>query len=208
MWWFYVDYFEDNSRKHNLDTLLASYGLFSTVKFPTRTTYQSCTQIDNIFINVYHHEYVVHPLFNGLSDHDGQILTFLNLATSVPKNLSITTSKVNNLTINNFILLLSYENWDNVFQDNDIYILFNNFLNTYLRIFYTCFPETKRNIDTNTIKPWLTSGISLSCANKKKKLYLLYRKSNNPLHKNHYKLYCHISLKLFWLLNNFTIITA
>ena len=77
---FNVDYFEDNSRKHNLDTLLASYGLFSTVKFPSRTTYQSCTQIDNIFINVYHHEYVVHPLFNGLSDHDGQILTFFKFS--------------------------------------------------------------------------------------------------------------------------------
>jgi hypothetical protein len=184
---FNIDYLEDSSRKHNLDTLLASYGLFSTVKFPTRTTYQSCTQIDNILINVYNHEYIVHTLFNGLSDHDGQILTFLNLPNFVPKKSSIISRKINDLTINNFILLYSYENWDNVFQDKDVNLLFNNFLNTYLRIFYTCFPETKRKLDTNTTKPWLNFGIRVSCINKRK-LYLLYRKSKNPRHKNHYKL--------------------
>ena len=50
---FNVDYSDDNSKKFKLDTLLASFGLFGIVKFPTRTTYQSCTQIDNIFINTY-----------------------------------------------------------------------------------------------------------------------------------------------------------
>jgi len=46
---FNIDYFDDNSRKHNLDTLLASFGLFSTGKFPTRTTYQFFTQIFYIY---------------------------------------------------------------------------------------------------------------------------------------------------------------
>ena len=125
-----MDYFDDNSKKFKLDTLLASFGLFGIVKFPTRTTYHSCTQIDNIFINTYNHDYVVQPFFNGLSDHDGQIITFLNLVNSIPKNISITTRKITNYTISNFILLLSYENWDNVFQEKDVNILFDNFLNT------------------------------------------------------------------------------
>ena len=67
---------DDNSRKHTLDSLLASFGLVSTVKFPTRISYQPCTLIDNIFINIYNHDFSVHPLINGLSDHDGQIITF------------------------------------------------------------------------------------------------------------------------------------
>jgi len=40
-----------------------------------------------------------------------------------------------------------------------------------------------------------TTGIRISCANKRK-LYLTYRKCNNPLHKDHYKSYCHILSKL------------
>ena len=44
-------------------------------------------------------------------------------------------------------------------------------------------------------KPRLTTGIRMSCATKRK-LYLTYRKSNNPLHKDHYKLYCLILSKV------------
>ena len=69
--------------------LLASFGLFSTVKFPTRISYQSCTLIDNIFINIYNHDFSVHPLINGLSDHDGQIITFSNIANSAPRHIYI-----------------------------------------------------------------------------------------------------------------------
>ena len=46
-----INYFNDNSRKHLLDYFLASFSLFSTVKFPTRISTNSCTLIDNIYIN-------------------------------------------------------------------------------------------------------------------------------------------------------------
>jgi hypothetical protein len=48
--------------------------------------------------------------------------------------------------IREFKLNLSYENWENVFNpecDNDINVIFNNFFNTYLRIFYSSFPSHK-----------------------------------------------------------------
>jgi competence transcription factor ComK len=94
-------------------------------------------------------------------------------------------------TISKFILLLSYENWGSVFKEKDVKILFNNFLNTYLRISYASFPNSKEKKKFYNTKLWLTTGISISCANRRK-LYLTYRKSNNPLHKDHYKSYCHI----------------
>jgi hypothetical protein len=42
-----------------------------------------------------------------------------------------------------FKIRLSYELWDNVFNaDNkDVDSIFNTFLNTYLQIFYSCFPK-------------------------------------------------------------------
>ncbi len=60
--------------------------------------------------------------------------------------------------------LLSYENWDSVFMNDNINIIYNNFLNSYLRIFYACFPIKKQLISVKP-KPWITSGIRISCAN-------------------------------------------
>ena len=62
---FNINYLDDNSRKFTLDSLLASFGLFSTVKFPTRISHQSCTLIDIIFINIYNHDFSVYPIING-----------------------------------------------------------------------------------------------------------------------------------------------
>ena len=96
------------------------------MKFPTRISYQSCTLIDNIFINIYNHDFSVHPLINCLSDHDGQIITFSTIAKSVPRHLCSITREINSHTIQNFTLLLSYENWEDVFLEKDVNILVGN----------------------------------------------------------------------------------
>jgi exonuclease III len=57
-----INYHNDNSRKDLLDSLLVSFNLVSTVKFPTRISNNSCTLIDNIYINTYRYEFSVHPL--------------------------------------------------------------------------------------------------------------------------------------------------
>jgi len=51
--------------------------------------------------------------------------------------------------------------------------------------------QTRKQKKVYNTKPSLTLGIRISCGNRRK-LYLTYRKSNNPLHKGHYKSYCHI----------------
>ena len=76
-------------------------------------------------------------------------------------------------------------------------MLFNNFLSTYLRIFYASFANVKTK-HTHNQKPWITSGIRISCANKRK-LYLTCRKSNNPTLKEHYKAYCQTLSKVVML---------
>ena len=39
--------------------------------------------------------------------------------------------------------MLSYELWDDVFTNDNVNNTFNVFLNTYLRIFYSCFTKKK-----------------------------------------------------------------
>ena len=76
-----INYLEPNNKNNQLDTLLGTYNLIDTVFFPTRIVSNSVTLIDNIFIDN-RRFYTLKPCLNGLSDHDGQILTLLNLPIS------------------------------------------------------------------------------------------------------------------------------
>ena len=68
---FSVNYLETNNIRLQLDSLLASYNLFSTVDLPTRTTYHSSTATDNIFLNINTNtDFSIQPCPNDLSDHD------------------------------------------------------------------------------------------------------------------------------------------
>jgi len=143
-----------------------------------------------MYVNTYKHDSTVHPLINGLSGNDVQIITLSNVFISVPRHVFFFTRKIDSNSISKFTFLLSYENWEDVFLEKNVYIIFNNFLNTYLRIFYASFPKIKLQ---NTYKPkqWLTTGIRTLCANKRK-LYLTYRNSNDANHKEYYNKYCQI----------------
>ena len=170
---FNIDYIKDSYRKYSLE----SFNFFSTVTFLTRITKHSSTQIDNIYVNAYKFEFSVYPVVNGLSDHDAQIIAFTDIFTPTPRQSFTMIRKVNRNTITNFAHLLSYENWVDVFSETEVNITYNKFLNTYLRIFYASFPLVKVTI-SQSMKPWITKGIKISCLNKRK-LYLKCRNSNN-----------------------------
>jgi len=69
----------------------------------------------------------VYPFTNGLSDHDAQIITLTDISTPIPKQSFSLIRKVDNNTIRNFVYLLSYENWENVFVEENVNIIYNNF---------------------------------------------------------------------------------
>jgi len=101
---------------------------------------------------------------------------------------------MNKYTILDFIFKLSNESWDGVFNNNDVNLMFNSFLNTYLKIFYFSFPlirSKSRNYSNN----WITLGIKISCK-QKRELFLLTRNINNSALKPHYKAYCKILVKV------------
>jgi hypothetical protein len=83
---------------------------------------------------------------------------------------------------------LSHESWEETFTNENVDSLFNNFLNTYLRIFYHSFP-LKKVFHKRSNKPWITTGIKISSQHKRD-LFLLCRSSNNPALKHYYKTYC------------------
>jgi exonuclease III len=78
---FNVKFLENTTHTLLLNSLLATYGLYSTIQFPTRITNSSASAIDNIFINtVKFNDFNIHPLINGVSDHDAQILFYMILS--------------------------------------------------------------------------------------------------------------------------------
>jgi hypothetical protein len=95
-----------------------------------------------------------------------------------------------NYNTSKFQDLLSYERWDDVFISDDANTTFNVFLNTYLKIFYSCFIKKKATPKSNH-SPWITCGIRTSCK-KKRELHLKLRQVNDPNLKLYYKKYCKI----------------
>ncbi|PNF37508.1 hypothetical protein B7P43_G14331 [Cryptotermes secundus] len=188
-----TDYLIVSDRRRQLDALLLSYNLRATVNFPTRVHNHTSTAIDNIFIDKQKFiKYSVSPLYNGLSDHDAQLLFIKDIDTQIDNHSEYYTRSINKYSVEEFKNRLSYESWDSIFNDNgnDVDVLFNTFMNNYLRIVHTSFPLRKVSRRNNN-RQWITIGIKTSC-NHKRQLYLLCKNSNDVTLKRHYKQYCKI----------------
>ena len=160
-----MNYLAENEQKKQLENLLLMYNLIGIVNFPVRINHTSASAIDSIFIDVSRFEdYSVIPFSNDLSDHDAQILT-IKIAVQMQADRLKITRKVDKHTILDFIDKLSIESWDSVFNNNYVNLMFNSFLNTYLRIFYSSFPPI-RTKSINHKNNWITLGIKTSCKRK------------------------------------------
>jgi len=114
----------------------------------------------------------------------------LYIFNSNPKNHYKFTRRIDINSIQTFIDLLSLENWEDVFIDENVNIIFNNSLNIYLRIFNASFPVVKRK-ELIKFNPWMTTGIKIPCTTKRN-LYVRYRNSKDLNYKVHYKKDCKI----------------
>lgn len=192
---FNIDFSDNNYKKTQLINFLSSYNLFGTVHFPTRITPTSSSIIDNICIGN-QHNYTIIPYINGLSDHDGQLLTLRDLKKfNQPQKKYRYKRTINDMTISNFQFSLSLEEWREIFVDMDVNYMYNKFLNIYLKNFNLSFPYQRKYIPINPTNSWITKGIRNSCK-KKKLLYLLYRSTSNLWFRSYYKKYCSILSKV------------
>ena len=90
-------------------------------------TNASTTAVDNIFI-ARTKNYTIYPFLNGLSDHEVQILVIENTVLTKQINNITTRRDINDQSIMEFQILLSYENWEEIFMEDDANISFNKFL--------------------------------------------------------------------------------
>jgi endonuclease/exonuclease/phosphatase family metal-dependent hydrolase len=93
-----TDYLTDNERRKQLDAMLLSYNLAATVHFPTRVQNQSSRAIDNIFIDKYKFtNYTAPSIYNGLSDHDAQLLAIEDINVQTLNHSSYSIRNIRNM---------------------------------------------------------------------------------------------------------------
>jgi hypothetical protein len=109
--------------------MLNFYNLKDTVYFPTRITNNLAALIDIIFVDG-RQGYSIEPCINGLSYHDAQLIIFRNISVHINTLESISVRDINKNNIDAFQRLLSWEQWDNVFGNDNVNDAFNNFHNT------------------------------------------------------------------------------
>ena len=97
-------------------------------------------------------------------------------------------------TTADFLLRLSYEAWDSVFEGNDVNIIFNFFLNVFLLHYYSSFLVITASKLSNH-NSWITSGIRTSCKHKRD-LYIELRNNKNHTIRKYFKDYCRILSKV------------
>ena len=120
---FNINFLNDNDKKSKLDNLLLSYKLYSTVNFPTRIHNNSTTATDKIFNDkVKYKNCSIQPLVNRLSHHDAPVITINNITVDKHINKTQSIRKFNKFSIalSQFAVNLSYENWDNIFIEEDV----------------------------------------------------------------------------------------
>ena len=189
-----INYLIENSQKRQLDNLLLIYNLKGVVNFPTRTNNSSLSALDNFFIEIScYKDFSVTPFGNDLSDHEVQILT-INIPVQRQFSRSKFIRKMDKFTILDFTFKLSNESWEGVFNNNDVNLMFNYFLNTYLNIFHSSFPLVRINVK-NSNNNCITPGIKISCK-RKRELFSLIRISNSSAMIQYYKTYCKVLEKV------------
>jgi hypothetical protein len=110
------------------------------VDFPTRVTNGASSAIDNIMIDISRsNSFHVSSISNALSDLVAQYLVLNHVftksgdANSLFRHRFFTTDATHN-----FLTVLSYKTWDEIYLYDNINQIFSSFLNTFLRLSESC----------------------------------------------------------------------
>jgi hypothetical protein len=63
--------------------------------------------------------YITESVINGLSDHDAQILKLIDLTPLTDNSKPIPTRNINEQSVTKLLSLLSWELWEEVFEENN-----------------------------------------------------------------------------------------
>jgi hypothetical protein len=99
-------------------------------------------------------------MYNGISDNDSQLLLIHDITIFSHSKRSRIIRKIDEISLLNFNLSLSTKQWKEIFDENEVNIMFNTYLNIFLRYFCNSFPKLYSRPYINA-KAWISSSIKI-----------------------------------------------
>lgn len=159
----------EKSIKDFIDSMLSN-NLYPLITRPTRVTVRSTTLIDNIFTNIINNEIISGILVSDISDHFPVFMVYnVNCKTSKENNYSYSRIKTEQ-TLTDLKNDLAHYNWDFIYDELDINIAYNSFLEVFITLYYKHCPKRKLRKKNDSSVPWMTKGLLNACK-KKNNLY-------------------------------------
>lgn len=175
-----------------LRNIFECFNLKEYIKKPTRITNNSETLLDNVVSNIESDILICHSVFNGLSDHDAQLM-FLTCDLSSPDYYK-TKRLFSNSNVEQFSNQLSTFDWSILYNNQDINVNFDLFVQTVSNTFNVVFKHKKIKQSSNQTKKMILSWELKKIANSNVDLGILARDTKDPilkaLFKKRQKLFC------------------
>ena len=192
-----LKYEESSLIKEFYDNLF-QYGIVPLINKPTRVTSNSATLIDNIFTNVFFETSLKKGILkSSISDHF-PIFAAVNISNSIDikKSIEITKRNYSDLNKGMFKEELEQFDWSILATTDDVNLLYNTFLENFMKIYNKHFPIEKKKVKIKDITtPWFSKGMKKS-SKQKQKLYIKYLKKKTDKTKMQYKNYKNLFEKL------------
>jgi hypothetical protein len=92
---FNINYLDYNAKRVQLDNILSRFNLTSIISFPTRVQKNSVSATDNIFVDISSiGKFTIKPKYNGLPNHNAQMLLLNDIHLCTKINTSKTVRNV------------------------------------------------------------------------------------------------------------------
>lgn len=161
---FNINFNVSNSNTSLLSDVLNSYGLKITITTPTRVTSTTSTCLDNFFIGQNVEKYTVNNINLHVSDHFTQILSIQLINYNETNGTTKSYSYGRKFNLENVLKFRNYlerENWNDVYQENNANLAFENFSNVVTYYFELSFPLMHFvNGKKKSNQEWITEDIT------------------------------------------------
>lgn len=167
---------------------MAKYGYISLINKPTRVTNETKSCIDHLFLksdikttNTSFKSFIIET---DITDH---YTIYLNLPIESVKPCTGNKSIIRT-DYDKVFQLLSFENWDNVYNYSNSNTCINNFVNTLKKHINSASSHSSKNFKRK-IKPWITNGIIQSIKTRDRMKKQILNNNNNMQLRDEYKTY-------------------
>lgn len=126
-----IDCLDKGNDYYRLRDVLNCHSMYRIDLPPTRITATSISSIDSVCTNIKEEEIKVEIIDAGISDHTGQMCRILRDTGPTTKQSTTKRRNMNDRNLHNLKDLLKQENWDEVYNTdnvNEAYVKFNNIL--------------------------------------------------------------------------------